>query len=298
MQDQLKIIANPNPIQVQLANFMKIIEPVYLTLDKQFRFRCNYQEEKVSDVVILASMLLRIDLRDASEAHFHQMMLASGIQLPERSRYKFFRWSVRPVERYIRFRLLMKYKRPALYEIIDSAPITLVSARRSQEAKVLRPIANKGFNATKQLYFYGFKLHVVLNDQGFPLNWEISTASTDDRKVAEELLLTAPNNQVLADGGYLSQPLKERLFKLYHINLWTPLRKNMAHHKRVNSSLLKNLRRHIETFFNNLNIVGHFEHPGIRTLSGLNARLESMFLWMTINTHRHLLDGKSGLSIT
>jgi len=48
----------------------------------------------------------------------------------------------------------------------------------------------------------------------------------------------------------------------------------MANHKAVNSNFLKNLRRHIETFFNNLNTVGHFEHLGIRTLSGLNARLE------------------------
>jgi len=298
LQDQLKIIANPTPIQAQLANFMKIIEPVYLTIDKKIRFRCNYREEKVSDVVILASMLLKIDLRDGSETHFHQMMLASGIQLPERSRYNRRCRELIPIERYIRFRLLMQYQRPALYEIIDSAPMTLVSARRSQEAKVLQLIANKGFNATKRLYFYGFKLHVVIDDQGFPLNWEVTAASTDDRKVAEELLLTVPSSQVLADGGYLSKPMKERLFKLYHINLWTPLRKNMANHKAVNSNFLKNLRRHIETFFNNLNTVGHFEHPGIRTLSGLNARLESMFLWMTINVHQQILAGKSGLSIT
>jgi len=120
--------------------------------------------------------------------------------LPERNRYNRRCRELIPIERYIR--LPMQYKRPVLYEIIDSAPMTLVSARRSQAAKVLQSIANKGFNATKRIYFYDFKLHVVINDQGFPLNWEITVASTDDRKVAEEPLLTVPSSQVLADGGY------------------------------------------------------------------------------------------------
>lgn len=72
----------------------------------------------------------------------------------------------------------------------------------------------------------------------------------------------------------------------------------MTNHNIVNSNYLKNLRRHIETFFNNLNILGHFEHPGIRTLSGLAVRLESMLLWMTINVHKQILSGNSGLKIT
>jgi len=148
-------------------------------------------------------MLLKVDLRDGSETHFHHTMLASGVQLPKRNRYNRRCRELIPIECYIRFRLLMQYKRPVLYEIIDSAPMTLVSARRSQEAKVLQSIANKGFNATNRLYFYGFKLHVVINDQGFPLNWEITAASPDDRKVAEELLLTVPRPSV--GGWWLSQ---------------------------------------------------------------------------------------------
>lgn len=204
LQDQLKTIANPELIQTKLTEFMNIIEPIYLTIDKKFRFRCNYREKKTSDLVILASMLLRIDLRDPSETHFHKIMVESGISLPERSRYNRRCRKLIPFERYIRTCLLNKYKQLSRYEIIDSAPITLVSARRSNVAKVLRPFADKGYNATKHIYFYGFKLHIVLDDKEFPLNWEVTNASIDDRKVAEELLLTAPNKWVLVDGGYLS----------------------------------------------------------------------------------------------
>ncbi|MDT7014913.1 transposase [Levilactobacillus namurensis] len=144
--------------------------------------------------------------RDDSETHFHRILVASGVPLPEPSRYNRCCRELVAFERYICFRLLNQYRRLTQYEVIDSAPITLASARRSQEVKALRPLANKGFNAIKQLYFYGFKLHVVIYDQGFPLNWEITEASVDDRKATEELLLTVPAKHVLADAVILVRP--------------------------------------------------------------------------------------------
>ncbi|NLR12454.1 transposase, partial [Lactobacillus sp. ZJLC29-4] len=124
----------------------------------------------------------------------------------------------------------------------------------------------------------------------------LTPANVDDRKPVEELLREAPAHQVLADGGYLSMPLQKRL-KSQGINFWSPLRKNMRGSGHVNSSLLKNQRRHIETGFNNLNIVGHFEHPGISTLIGLGSRLAALFLWNTLKVHSNLVHGRSGLRI-
>lgn len=60
---------------------------------------------------------------------------------------------------------------------------------------------------------------------------------------------------------------------------------------------VKNKRRFIETGFNNLNKVGHFEHPGIDTLSGLESRLTTMFLWNVIKVHNQLKHGLSGIKI-
>jgi IS5 family transposase len=157
-------------------------------------------------------------------------------------------------------------------------------------------IANKGFNATKKIYYYGFKLHAIMNSSGHFLNWKVTPANVDDRHVAEELLDIAPADQVLADGGYLSRPLQKKL-KSKGINFWFPLRKNMQAAKQVNSAFLKNQRRKIETGFNNINIVGHFEHPGINTLSGLDSRLTTMFLWNNIDVHNQLIHGRSGLKI-
>ncbi|MFC6165015.1 transposase [Lactiplantibacillus dongliensis] len=107
--------------------------------------------------------------------------------------------------------------------MIDSAPITLVSARHSNQAKGLRNIVNKGYNATKQTYYYGFKLHAVLTNGGYFVNWELTSTSIDDHKAAVELLNKSPTKYVLADGGYLSRPLQKFLKQTYGIHLWFPL---------------------------------------------------------------------------
>ncbi len=297
MRGLLKVIVKANPIQDQFQKFIEIIEPIYQLIDPAIRFRHNHKQLKVDDVVILASMLMRIEEREGSENYFHQKMCSWGVVLPERSRYNRRCRALGEIMQFIRVTLLSRWVPQAAYEVIDSAPVTLVSARRSQQAKVLTDFADKGYNATKQTYFYGFKLHTVMTNQGYLVAWELTPASTDDRRAAEELLLTAPCRQVLADGGYLSRDLKDHLAMAFGIYLWTPVRKNMPAQPKLTTVFLKNQRRHIETVFNNLEMVGHFEHPAIRTMSGLKGRLEALFLWHTVKVHDQLMVGKSGLKI-
>ena len=293
-----KVIAKFNPIQVSVMKFIKIIQPYYAKLPKTFRLRCNYHELKVSDVVIIACMLARIEQREPSESQFLRKLAASGISVPERTRYNRRCRYLTNALKLIRIWILKQHAHQPIYEIIDSAPIILVSASRSNQAKVLKTIANKRYNDTKRIYYYCFKLHAVMTNDGYFVNWELTPASVDDRKVTVELLRNTPTKYVLSDGGYLSRPLQRLLKVRFGIYLWFPLRKNMRQNRAVNSTFLKNQRRHIETAFNNLNIVGHFEHPGTDTMSGLNSRLSTLFLWNAIRVHHQLEQGLSGLKIS
>jgi hypothetical protein len=65
----------------------------------------------------------------------------------------------------------------------------------------------------------------------------------------------------------------------------------------VDTTLLKQERRTIETVIGNFNLVGHFDHIGIRTMSGLAARLEALLTWHTITVHEQLSAGRSGFKI-
>ena len=45
--------------------------------------------------------------------------------------------------------------------LVDSMPIIMANAKRSNNAKVAQAFANKGYCASKKMYFYGVKLHIL-----------------------------------------------------------------------------------------------------------------------------------------
>ncbi len=104
-----KVIAKFNPIQISVMKSVSIIKHFYEKLTKEFRYRCNYRELKVSDLIILACMLTRIDLYESSESHFHQMLVASGIVIPERSRYNRRCCQLKGAEKLIRLWMLNEF---------------------------------------------------------------------------------------------------------------------------------------------------------------------------------------------
>lgn len=76
------------------------------------------------------------------------------------------------------------------------------------------------------MWFYGFKVHMLGTLSGYIINYLVTPASIHDSKACEELVEDTHFPVILADLGYLSQSLKQRLSqKGYH--LWTPLRQNM-----------------------------------------------------------------------
>lgn len=80
---------------------------------------------------------------------------------------------------------------------------------------------------------------------------------------------------VLADQGYISRELKEKLAKK-KICFWTPLRKNMEGYEKENSPYLKRKRRYIECVFSKLNILFSIEDIRVRTLSGFVSSLDNV----------------------
>lgn len=88
--------------------------------------------------------------------------------------------------------------------------------------------------------------------------YSISAASIHDIRLVPELIDQYACSHVLADVGYLSQPLKDQL-KQRQIDFWTPKRRNMPQ-SRLNSTLLKRQRRMIETLFSKWQVLFQVEH--------------------------------------
>ncbi|TDM75673.1 IS982 family transposase, partial [Lactobacillus crispatus] len=82
--------------------------------------------------------------------------------------------------------------------IIDSFPVPVCQPIRNYRAKIFRGYANIGYKATKKIYFYGFKVHAIVSDDGYILDYVVTKASVHDAKETVELLEnTHPSNYYL-----------------------------------------------------------------------------------------------------
>ena len=74
-------------------------------------------------------------------------------------------------------------------------------------------------------WFYGFKVHLVVNDQGNLLAFVLTPGNVDDRKPVPKLTKRLMG-KLFGDRGYLSQALFEQLLQ-HGLQLITTLRRNM-----------------------------------------------------------------------
>ena len=161
--------------------------------------------------------------------------------------------------------------------IVDSSPLPLCQSVRNHRASIFEGVADIGYNASKHLWFYGFKVHMLVTLSGYILNYIVTSAAVHDIKAVEDLLEGCQQSVILADLGYLSQALKDRL-KQRGYHLWTPLRQNMEGASQHNNWRLLAMRRTIETRFSELCALFDMEHTFARGVAGLQLRIEQILL--------------------
>lgn len=145
---------------------------------------------------------------------------------------------------------------------IDSTSLKVCHNRRIHCHKVMEPLAKRGKTSTG--WFYGFKLHLIVNDRGELLNVCLSTANTDDRRPVEALTQKL-FGKLFGDMGYISQALFETLF-VRGLELITRLKRNMANRLMpLFDKLLLRKRAIIETIIDQLKNICQIEHSRHRS---------------------------------
>nr|WP_307845094.1 IS982 family transposase [Lactiplantibacillus plantarum] len=166
----------------------------------------------MSDVTIMALMCWQVSLGITNQCAFYRLLVGLGFtDLPERSRFNRRCTTMGCLLQTLRVGLVKHCLLSVTYTIIDSFPIPLCQSIRNHRAKVLRSIADIGYNATKKQWFYGLKGHFQVTNQGIVVAYSISAASIHDIRLVPELIDQYACSHVLADVGYLSQPLKDQL---------------------------------------------------------------------------------------
>ena len=155
---------------------------------------------------------------------------------------------------------------------IDSTPIRVCNKKRIYRNNVFKNIATKG-KSTKG-WFYGFKLHIIVNDKGELLEFVITQANVDDGfPLKQEIFLSKIFGKQYADKGYVSKELTALLFD-QGLHLVTGIRNNMKNVlMTMRDKILQRKRSVIETINDQLKNIVQAEHSRHRSFGNFITNL-------------------------
>ena len=108
---------------------------------------------------------------------------------------------------------------------VDSAPLRVCRNQRILIHKTFEGLAERGKYSMG--WFFGFKLHLIINDKGEILNFMFTPGNVDDREPLKQgKFLENIKGKLCADKEYIGQALFENLF-LNGIQLVTKVKNNM-----------------------------------------------------------------------
>ena len=186
------------------------------------------------------------------------------------------------------FYLVSRFEKPTGISYIDSTPIQVCKPKRMSRNKVFKGVATKGKSTIG--WFFGFKLHIIINESGGLLAVKFTQANIDDRS---PVLGMAKNifGKLYGDKGYISKQLTENLIKS-GINLITGIKKNMKNklYTLVDKILLRK-RSIVETVNDQLKNISNIEHSRHRSQNNFIVNLLSGLIAYTHQLKKPKISG-------
>lgn len=157
---------------------------------------------------------------------------------------------------------------------VDSTPIRVCKNKRIKRNKVFKGIAELGKSTMG--FFFGFKLHLIINDKGEILNFAITQGNVDDREpLKNERFIKAVKGKLYGDKGYLSKELTNILF-VDGLHLITNIRNNMKNClMELKDKIMLRKRSVIETINDELKNMCQVEHSRHRSFGNFITNMLS-----------------------
>ena len=141
----------------------------------------------------------------------------------------------------------------------DSTPLRVCRNQCILIHKIFEGLAERGKCSME--WFFGFKLHLIINDKEEILNFMFPSGNVDDRKSLKQIkFLNNIKGELCADKGHIGQALFESLF-LNGIQLITKVKNNMKNSlMSVADKILLRKRALIETVNDKLKNIAQIEY--------------------------------------
>lgn len=149
---------------------------------------------------------------------------------------------------------------------VYSTPLRVCKHERILIHKTFKGIAERG--KCSMGWFFGFKLHLIINDKGEILNFMFTPGNVDDRQpLYSESFIENVNGKLCGDKGYPGKQLVEFLF-MNGIQLVTKFKSNMRNSlMSVSDKIMLRKRVLIETINDELKNIAQIEHSRHRSFA-------------------------------
>ena len=176
----------------------------------------------------------------------------------------------------------LKGEETGLY-FADSTPLKVCHNKRINNHKVFYGLAKRGKSTMG--WFYGFKLHLIINHKGQIMAVKITPGNTDDRPALQDMA-KGLMGKCYADKGYIGKDLFKKLWD-QGLHLITGIKRNMKNYLMpiVDKACLRK-RFIIETIFGVMKTDFNLEHSRHRSTTNAFVNLLACLIAYSYKTNK------------
>jgi len=239
-----------------VKNYLRVLE-VISSLNFELDFKSGIgRKQKMSDLEVVAlSLTAEFMSIDSENSLFKQLLPGEIPNLIERSQFNKRRKKLFLFSEEIRTKLARKFLEFEDYFVVDSMPLEICKFSRHNRIKICKDdfetAPSKGFCASQNNWFFGYKLHGVCSVSGVFHSLDITKAEVHDVHFLKNIKQQMSDCVLLGDRGYLSESIQLDLFQTVKVKLETPKRANQKDYK-PQPYIFRKSRKRIETLFSQL----------------------------------------------
>ena len=266
------------------ANYKRILE-VLRKISNENLLSYQRRTPKLKDLELISLALTAEFMGIDSENHLFRQIPKTIKCKIERSVYNRRKRRLANSINDLRMKIAKSFNEFEKFFIIDSMPVEVCKLSRSSTSKICKDVdycyPNRGFCASQQMHYFGYKLHAVCSVNGVFQSIDLSPASVHDIHYLKDIKEQLSDCTLLGDKGYLSAEIQIDLFNYANIELETPKRMNQKDYK-PQFYLFKKQRKRIETLFSQLCDQFMIRRNYAKTFEGFKTRLLSKITALTV----------------
>ena len=272
-----------------MNNFIQNYEIILSNLQElevDFNVFKQVRKPKLNNMELIAMNITAEYMSIDSECQLFRVISGTYLQgLIERSVYNKRKRKLFSVLEDVRKSISRNFSESEEYFIVDSMPLEICKNARASRSTICKEqeycYPDKGYSASQNLYYYGYKLHGVCTVSGVFHSIDITPASVHDIHYLKDIKSQLSDCVLIGDKGYLSSEYQLNLFETVNVKLETPKRTNQKDFEKQ-PFIFKKSRKRIETLFSQLCDQFLIRRNYAKTFEGFKTRILSKITAMTM----------------